>query len=215
MKGAFWPGRRPKSGLDGRSGSPRRHRPKSGADGRRGLRRRQRPGISGAPGRLHLCSNLLGWRAATGRSGSRHRGPRQIASSQQSVGVEHRGLRREGRRVSNFGVPKDSHQFSLSSPVRADRASRPMGRAESAGEGLPSLVRATGVPDRLHLSANCRNRPTRGPGAPENSHQFSLSSLVRADRLSRSVDRSQSASEGEFLGWAMVGWERFFRSAYR
>ena len=63
-------------------------------------------------------------------------------------------LRREGHRVPNSGTPEDSHQFSLPSPVRADRASGPMDRTQSAGEGLPSLVRATGVPDRLHLPSN-------------------------------------------------------------
>ena len=42
----------------------------------------------------------------------------------------------------------------------------------------------------------------RKPGAPKNSHHSSLPSLVRADRFSRAADRSQSASEGEFLRWA-------------
>jgi hypothetical protein len=76
------------------------------------------------------------------------------------------------------------------------------------GPALACFVPPGSPPDCI-FPAISRNRLTRGAGAPENSHQFSLSSLVRADRLSRSVDRSQSASEGEFLGWAMVGWELF------
>ena len=47
---------------------------------------------------------------------------------------------------------------------------------------LPSLVRATGAPDRLHL----------------------LSNLVGWERFSRSADRSQSASEGESLEWVRI-----------
>src|SRR5262249_37513748 len=82
------------------------------------------------------------------------------------------------------------------------------------------LFAPPGSPTDCMFSPISRNRPTRGLGVPENSHQLSLSSLVRAGRfplrgpiakrkrgrilevgyggwarLSRSVDRSQSANE--------------------
>jgi uncharacterized protein DUF5666 len=141
------------------------------------------------------ASRILGGPELNKSRGFFQQGSRQIASPQQPRNVS--GNRPPGAPKNSHplseslgwvrwpGAPKDSHRFSLS-----------------------SLVRAAGVPDRLHLLTNPQGSTRQRPGAPENSYQFSEFSgwaMVGWERLSPSVDRSQSASEGESLGWAGGG----------